>query len=75
MTSLLSVHFIKFNLLVGIPKGLHTVYVHFANPNISAPSSALRFSLNKDQSQYFGEKYEVKKVHTVRELSIGMVII
>lgn len=36
--------------------------VHFSNPSIHTPSSALRITLNDGEGSYFGEKYKVEKV-------------
>ena len=41
---------------------LHTLYVHFENPSINSPASALRITLNDGEGSYFGEKYKVEKV-------------
>ncbi|RDB16671.1 Serum paraoxonase/arylesterase 2 [Hypsizygus marmoreus] len=45
----------------GVVKVL-TLMKHFANPSISAPSSALRISLNTGPSSFYGEKYKIEKV-------------
>ncbi|EJD03191.1 calcium-dependent phosphotriesterase [Fomitiporia mediterranea MF3/22] len=46
----------------GLVNTLHLVNVHFENPSIKSPSSALRITLNEGDSSYFGEKYKVEKV-------------
>ena len=48
--------------LLGLPNAMHLVNVHFADPSIKTPSSALKITLNQGQSQYYGEKYKVDKV-------------
>ncbi len=53
--------------LTGLVNALHLTGVHFENPSIASPSSAIRFSLNDGQSKFFGEKY---KVETVRWLTM-----
>ncbi|EIN11802.1 serum paraoxonase/arylesterase [Punctularia strigosozonata HHB-11173 SS5] len=40
---------------------LQTVFKHFEDPSIIAPSSALRISLNTGRDAYFGEKYKIEK--------------
>lgn len=46
---------------VGLPKSLATVD-HINNPDLIAPSSVLRMSINTGESSFFGEKYLVEKV-------------
>jgi len=46
----------------GLPKAQHLVDVHFQNPSIKSPSSAIRTSINTDQSRYYGEKYKIEKM-------------
>ncbi|KAL0956031.1 hypothetical protein HGRIS_002204 [Hohenbuehelia grisea] len=46
----------------GIPDALTTVFTHFQNPSIPAPSAGLRITLNFGPGSFYGEKYKVDKV-------------
>ncbi|KAI5123880.1 hypothetical protein M0805_005697 [Coniferiporia weirii] len=46
----------------GLPNSLHLTRVHFSDPSVKSPSSALRITLNTGQSKYFGEKFKVEKI-------------
>ncbi|THH04497.1 hypothetical protein EW145_g5482 [Phellinidium pouzarii] len=46
----------------GLPNANFLRNVHFSDPSIACPSSALRITLNDGKSQYFGEKFKVEKM-------------
>jgi len=46
----------------GLPNARHLFSTHMDKPSTLSPSSAIRLSLNKGQSQFYGEKYVIDKV-------------
>jgi len=46
----------------GIPNAEHRGTIHFEDPSVHNPSTALRITPNKDESQYLGEKFRIETV-------------